>query len=402
MDKLCLMSKESITAVSVPFKKQYRWLLFVIVAFALVGINHYYIVPMFDYANKDFMTLWAGGRALLDGVDQYHPEGWVPLFPKYNSVWIPNQTNPYPIWASLLLVPFAVFSVEWGAALWLTLCELLLMLVLWQLVTNVYDHRPISKEIFWLYLVGFTSITNVLIMINGQFTYILLAVLSLFLLLYLRDCRFIAGFTLALLLLKPNPFLLLLPLVGLGLIVRREWRMIAGGLSGGMALFFLGWLIQPGWLAQWFAIRSKTAVVTITPTLWGLAAEITPNYWLPVGLVLVGLFTIALGWFIFTRPALPMAVIVSLAIAGSLLITPYGWAYEHALLFIPWVWLFATVQPRQRALWIWIGLAWILPWVMFGVAVVRINDSFGFIVPLVTLIFTLWWSQKRPLPNQPV
>ena len=53
-------------------------------------------------------------------------------------------------------------------------------------------------------------------------------------------------------------------------------------------------------------------------------------------------------WLVRTtisNPHLPAEVVVSLALSASLLTTPYyTWAYEHALLFLPWAWLFAVLR----------------------------------------------------------
>lgn len=359
---------------------------------ALVLLMRYVVVPVFDYPNKDFMTLWAGGRALIDGVDQYSPQGWVPLFHTYQSEWIPNETNPYPIWTSLLMLPFALFSVEWGAALWLAVCELLLAWILWQSAPRLYGRSLTQRELFWLFLAGFTSITNLLILINGQFTYFLLAVLCIVLLLEKQGHPFASGLVLTLLLLKPNPFVLFVPLVGLWLLLRRRWSMIAGGVLGGTLLLAVGEWVQRGWLTQWFAVRSKAVVVTITPTLWGLAAELSPDNWLWVGLALVIGFTAVLGWYIFTHPQLPFPAVIGMAAAGSLLVTPYGWSYEHALLFIPWLWLYIHVKPRRLAHWTFGLIAWAFPWLMFIIAAIRINDAFGGLVPLSTLMAVGYWS----------
>lgn len=368
----------------------------------LAWFHHQFVVTPLDYANKDFMSLWTGGRAILKGVNPYDPAVWGPLRASYGSEWFPDSSAPFPLWTSLILLPFALLPLDWAAAVWLSFSELLLGLSAYWIFRYLAPLTPKPVEVGTLLLGLFASIVTILVLINGQMTFLLLAWLVLFLIFWERGKPFTAGFFLALIITKPNPFILFAPLLGLWLIWQKQWRVIAGGATSGLLLLTITWLIQPGWLWEWMAVRSKTAVVTITPTLWGLAAEIAPDHWFVVGMALVVGFTAVLGWFIFARPTLPMPVIVSLAITGSLLVTPYGWAYEHALLFIPWILLFATLQPRQRALWIWIGLAWIMPWVMFGVAAVRINDALGFAVPLTTLIITFWWSQKRPLPNQRV
>ena len=131
------------------------------------------------------------------------------------------------------------------------------------------------------------------------------------------------------------------------------------------------WLLQPGWLFDWLNVRSKTAVVTITPTIWGLSAELAGEWWLPVGLLLSAIIIGTVGWYVLNRQQLEDAPVVSLALSVSLLTTPYTWSYEHALLYLPWAWVFAIIPMRKQANAIWLSLSFIIPWLLFIVAAIH-------------------------------
>ena len=371
-----------------------RFFLFIFAFMLLVWFHHQFVVAPLDYANKDFMSLWTGGRAVLNGLDPYDEAVWGPLRASYGSEWFPDPSAPFPLWTFVVMLPFALLPLSWAAAAWLAFSEVLLGTSALWLLRDVCPHRPTPLEIGLLALGMFASIITILVLINGQMTFLLVAVLVLFLLFLTRRNLLVAGVMLSFIILKPNPFILFAPLIGLWLILQRRWRVIGGSLSGVLFMFVATWLIQPGWLLAWASVRSKTAVVTITPTLWGLAAEIAPNYWFVVGMVLVVMTTAVTAYYIFTRPQLSATAVVSLALSASLLITPYGWAYEHALLFIAWLWLFAVIKSRRMAQLTWVGVAWLLPWIMFAIAAIRINDAFGFVVPLLTLFLTMWVSNR--------
>ncbi len=262
------------------------------------------------------------------------------------------------------------------------------------LIGLIQRYRPTPGEAGLLLLGMFGSIVTILVLINGQMTMFLLAIIVLFLLLLKKERLFLAGFTLAFIAVKPNPFILFVPLVGLWLLLQKQWRVIGGGITGTLTLLAVSWLLKPGWLLEWLNVREKTSVVTITPTVWGLSAEISEIWWLPIGLVLTTLIVAGVGWLIFTKPALPAEAVIGLALSASLLTTPYIWTYEHALLFLPWAWLFATLQNRRLAQGVWLLLAFVVPWLLFLIAAIRINDSLGFVSPLLALV-GVWWLQGR-------
>lgn len=378
-----------------------RWLVWAavvtLVFLLLAWLHRLFVVDPLDVANKDFMSLWTGGRAVLLGLNPYDLEVWRPLRAAFGSTWMPDPRAPFPLWTFLFTVPFGALPLPLGAAAWLALEELLLALNLLLLAGVVAGYRPAPLDVGLLAVGAFLSISLVLVLINGQMTYVLLTALTLFLL-WEEERPFWAGFALAFLAFKPNPFILFLPLAGLWLLQRRRWPVIAGGAAGGFFLLAASWLVQPGWLGQWLNVRSKTEVVTITPTVWGLAAELSFAWWLPLGLLLTVVLTAAAGWFAFTRKTLSPFALFSLAIPASLLTTPYTWAYEHALLLIPWLWIY-TRLPRRPGRIVWLLLAWLLPWALFLVAAARLRDTLSFLVPLATLAAV--WSISARSAGQP-
>ncbi|MDX1664791.1 MAG: hypothetical protein R3272_13450, partial [Candidatus Promineifilaceae bacterium] len=46
-------------------------LLLFFIFLVLAWLHYRLVVPPLDYANKDFMTLWTGGKAILLGLDPY-------------------------------------------------------------------------------------------------------------------------------------------------------------------------------------------------------------------------------------------------------------------------------------------------------------------------------------------
>jgi hypothetical protein len=255
-----------------------------------------------------------------------------------------------------------------GAALWLTVSEVLVGLSIYLLLGEVCGLHP-SPVRFGIALVGASAFWSVLWTLwNGQITIVLLAMLTIFLVLEKRGRPFLAGLALACVALKPNPFLLLAPLMGLWLVARHRWRVVLGGAVGLSALMGVSWLVQPGWLFEWMEVRGKLEVTIITPTIWGVAYKLSPALWPLLGLLAAALLSGGIGWLVLSQRDLDAPGAISLTLSGSLLITPYAWAYEHALLLLPLALIFARIKSRALAYVVWPVSVLVLPWLLNGLA----------------------------------
>lgn len=377
-----------------------NWLIIISLSVALfLGLtwaNYHYLTGPARYANRDFMSLWAGGRALLEGLNPYEPDIWNPLRARLGSTWMPDDRAPFPLWTLMLYLPFSLLDMGWAAAAWLALSLFLLGFCLFLLMSHFSPEQLPVTSFVLLALGAFTFRGGLVTLNNGQISFVLLFVLILFIALSKRNNSFLAGFVLAFVALKPNPFILFVPLLGLWLIQHRRWRIVSGALAGGLTLLASSWLLRPGWLIEWLDVRGKTEVASITPTLWGLAYELSAEWWAAIGVALVVATTAVLGCLVFTDRTLAEAEVVSMAIAGSLLVTPYAWDYEHLLLLVPIILIFLRTEDRRLATLLWILLAFVVPWGMFWIATSRNISTLSFVVPLSTIVvFWLLLHRQR-------
>jgi hypothetical protein len=349
----------------------------------LIWAHYTFLTSHGRYADEDFMGLWSGGRALLEGLDPYESGELLALRRRYGSTWMPDAQTPLPLWTCVLLIPFSALDLDWAAAAWLVFSEVLLGWSVIALLMHVEQCRVPAIEFCLLALGAFTSRGVLTALTNGQLTMVLVSILTLFLVLIKRNRDFAAGFVLAFLAVKPTPFVFFVPLLGLWLIWQRRWRVVGGAIAGGAVLLSSSWLLQPGWLAKWLAVRGKTGATYRTPTVWGLAYGLSPNHWPLIGMLLAILVTAVTSWFVFRNRRLDEVTVVSLALVGSLVITPYLWAYEHALLVVPLVVLFARVNRRWLARLLWFLLAWFSPWLLYWVANRIDADILSSFVPLL-------------------
>jgi hypothetical protein len=265
-------------------------------------------------------------------------------------------------------------------------------LIVYFLVIVLGERKPSVIE-FALLAIGVFAFRGTLVtLLNGQFTVILMLALTLFLVFVKRDKPFWAGVALTFIILKPNPFIIFAPMVALWLILRRKWQIIAGGVTAVLIMLVVTWAILPGWLLQWQNVREKTGSSPrsfIMPTFWGVGTEISLD-WAPlVGLLLVIALTLALGWYLYTRPKINEMHLISLAIIGSLLATPYAWAYEHTLMLIPLILYFSRIERRWLAWLMWISLVFVLPWYFFQISQGRGSGVPEVLTPIVVMI-VIW------------
>lgn len=335
------------------------------------------------YNNRDFMSLFAGGKAVLRDLDPYDPAVWNPLRAELGSTWMPDERVPFPLWTLLLVLPFAALDLGWAAAAWLAFSLCVLGIGMFFLINTYYHKRLPVWEFGLVTLLIFTYRAVLVSMNNGQITFVLFFILALFLLFVERKRPFLAGVVLAFIIIKPNPFILFVPAFGLWLLWQRRWHILAGAATGGLGMLLVSWLVQPGWLFEWLNVRGKTEATAITPTLWGLAYEIAPEWWAVLGLGFVVGVTAVLGLIIFRNPKLSEKEVLPLVLIVSLLTTPYAWVYEHLLLLIPSLLIFLAVKQRGLAATIWLLLVFVLPWGTFWLAENRSSDTLTGLVPLL-------------------
>ena len=372
-------------------------LLLVIVVFGLLSWGMYEMLTgPARYNNRDFMSLFAGGKAVLRDLDPYDPAVWNPLRAELGSTWFPDERAPFPLWTVLLVLPFAALDLGWAAATWLAFSLCVLGIGLFSLI-NTYYHKPLPVgEFFLVALLTFTYRAGLVSMNNGQITFVLFFIVSMFLVFVKQKRPFLAGIVLSLVIIKPNPFVLFVPAFGMWLLWQRRWHIVAGAATGGVVLLLASWLVQPGWVFEWLNVRGKTEATAITPTVWGLAYEIWPEWWPVLGMGFVVLVTAVLGIIIFRNRDLTITEVLPLTLIASLLTTPYAWVYEHHLLLIPSLLIYLAIRRRGLATAVWLLLVFVLPWGTFWLAENRSSDTLTAFVPLVVGLFFYFFRVAKP------
>ena len=212
-----------------------------------------------------------------------------------------------------------------------------------------------------------------------------------------RGRQVLCGVLLALLLCKFHLFLLM-PMV---LVVRREWRILAGYVPVALgAVAISAWMASPRAYLD-FLNNPKLAALNPSPELMVNVHAIAINFGLDFVLVRI-LLVLAVGGAALAIPrSAPLDRWFWAAVAGGLLISPHTFAYDVALLLAP---ILKTVCDSATPQGIrWIGICLLVPFVYF-MSALPMPFSAGPAI-LVTLLYLglAWpeWFARRRLANAP-
>jgi hypothetical protein len=216
----------------------------------------------------------------------------------------------------------------------------------------------LNKRLYALFLL-FAIVLNgnvYLGLMTGTIAALLLAFLTLALFFFETKRQFWGGFALALLALKP-PLLTVVILLGLWLLIRRNWRAIAGGLVGGLALLGIGLIQDIHWVSKFMGAGGNLLSMRVgnQPTILSytrLACDGNMNCAMTAYIVIVILLATLFAWILWKNHAkLTPLMAFSLAIPLGVLLPPYLWSYDYALLVIPICYVaFELVRRRESYL----------------------------------------------------
>lgn len=292
-----------------------------------------------DYVNNGFFTFWLSGQMNWTDAHPYSSEDWVAGHHANGAVWIPNQIFPYPLPLALFMAPLGLFPIKEAYILWNLISQVIIAVSILWLATfwEGFNRRVFGAVI--LVAVMFNSNVH-LMLLTGTISALFLVFLVLALYFVRQRLHFAAGIALSLLALKP-PFLMIIALIGLWFLFRRNWRAVGGMFIGGLGLLGIGTLQDLHWVEKFrgasenlFNMRLGNQPTIISYTRLACSGDLVCalEIYLLLALVLVGLYI----WLVWKkRDSLTPLAAFSLAIALGVLLPPYIWSYDYVLLIIP-------------------------------------------------------------------
>jgi hypothetical protein len=283
----------------------------------------------------DFVEYWSAARLHLGGENPYDPVrmhelerdhiGWDPVGQPI-MMWNPPWTLTFVF--PLGLMPWKVAQIAWLIARFAMLAA-----SAW-LLGRVYDRKPLASGVFVA-----TWLPCYIALQYGQIPPLMLLGFAGFLWATTTDRPFVAGLFGVLIAVKPHLAIFVWLAIARQAIVERQWRIVAGGVVGGLLASAIPLAIEPTVFHQYIeATRTVPPVQWVTPTIgaWLRLLGGTTAFWpqwipLAVGLVWFARNSVRRGLSPTDWPTqLPALLLASFVCA------PYGcWPYDLTLLVVP-------------------------------------------------------------------
>ncbi len=354
--------------------------------------------PADRYRHNDYMGFWAGSRALLEGLDPYDVTTWLELHERVGSqglAIVPPATGfGYPLITAIVFAPFALLPIEVAAPAWLVAQAGLALLALAMLGRRLFP-ATLRRDLPVLVALAACSQPAWVLAEGGNVGGFLLAIAAGSAALVLAGRPRAGGAVAGLAVVKPHPFLFAVPLLLAGLPRAAAVRLALSAGAVAIALGALSLALRPGWIAEWLVPVGRMQGAPV--------GRATASGLFPPDLRWIG-WAIALAcvaaFLLWARAPRPPALVIGAALPLSLFAAPYGWSYDHSILFVTAaviLGLAATLRPARRVL-VLVLLALVtvpLPWVLYALAFSRGEESWSAAVPLVLLAVLAIAARER-------
>lgn len=298
-------------------------------------------------ADRDFMAYWASGHLLAAGENPYDRAAVLKLEREQGFDGPKVYLARNPPWTLWWMLPLGLLTLKSAWVLWMAICVFALTVSI-HICWRVYGYE--DADTWSLCLLGTVGFAPVLACLMAGQTGILL-LLGLVLFLYLeRTHEFWAGFALILPLAKPHllaPFLLV---VVIWTFRKRKWSVVTGFASAVCAVMIPALIIDPRLLVHYRAgIMGENIGGDFIPTLSGvLRALVFPDMlWVQFVPVFGGLIWAV--WFYSTATSWDWRTHGLAVLVASVLVTPYAWFSDEAILLPVVLSAGLQVNSRKRA-----------------------------------------------------
>lgn len=342
---------------------------------------------------NDFSGVWAGGRAIVLGVDPWDPTKYYDFAISVGTKTPDALVNDYWPWVSYAVAPLAMVPIEVAGWIWMILSMTCASFALRGLLRAFVPARPLAHGAFGAAL--FIAQPSFHAIVLGQWSLLLLSGVAATVL-ALRAARpLLAAFPSLIFLAKPQ--VMIITALGLAYGAVREplfRRYVGFALLLAGAVVTITWLAAPDtWFANWLADIPPRRTVRSAVLASALNQLIGPNGRLiAYALIAVAAVVVAVRF----RPGSDASLAAWLALSNAGAI--YSWSYDQVLLFVPAVITTGILVKRservaRRFALAAVGTLMVVSPVLYGIAVVRRDETFSVVVPLgffIAIVLLLW------------
>ncbi|MBI5284035.1 MAG: DUF2029 domain-containing protein [Chloroflexi bacterium] len=298
-------------------------------------------------AGGDFMSFYAAGYIVRHGMTDGLYNGAVQAFVQ-RAVYpgdLPHATGyPLPLFVAWAFAPLSRLPFTAAYLRWTAINAALLAALAFALDRHLVNVPMLPRRTFIaVFACSIPAVTNIIL---GQVDFIVFGALFGAYLLLREERESLAGIALAVVLIKPQFLLGVVPM----LLLWQQWRTLRTlALAGGALLIVPALLAEPGALAAharfvagYQGAGGDLHVNAAAMSNWrGLAASVTGSNaawaWLPgMAAITAGAFAVAMPrWRLAAHGAVAADQAYALAVMLPLLVSPHLYAHSLVLLFIP-------------------------------------------------------------------
>ncbi|MDH4207438.1 MAG: DUF2029 domain-containing protein [Anaerolineae bacterium] len=382
-------------------------LLFIIVVYLLLAYATYSLFTSRIPSGNDFYPRWVGTRAfIMEGKNPYSDEVTMEIQRGiYGRLAREDEDQvafAYPLYACLLVLPFALLPYPLAQAFWASALILTALGALF-VALRTLDWQPSPTGLAGLALFAVLFYPTARAILLGQISIVVLALVVLALWTVKSGHQILAGCLLALSTVKPQMVFLIVPFLLLWAAKRREYKAIAAFFAAMALLLAISWIALPGWIRAFveglIAYRSYTSIYRGGASAIGyLVGAILPSSLsTPVTLALsLGMSAcLAYTWFAVATGRWHASLAFSLTIVATLLLPGDTGTTNQVLLLLP---LFSWLPGHSKQRWLagLIFAALLLgPWVGFFCTVQGDLEHPAMVLPLpIAALLMLPWKTK--------
>ena len=337
--------------------------LFLIILFLLICTVSIFIRPG-NLDQSDFMLIaWNPGQQLL----------------KSGSV---DANYPYPLWTVVVMLPLVIWSSE-TAMLLMFFCNMVMLAASLALFVLVFEWKltPLMLGLTVSLAAFFLPVLTSLWL--GQLTIFSLLILALTVYFYMQQRWVWLGVVVGLSFIKPQVMLLLAGLILSWAVWQRHWRVLLGFFSVIFVLVVISlpFISSPTQLIGGGVGTHLENYILKTSTLWGILMSLKVNWLIPLFISLALLFWLGLQWLPFIKGTgtnvYRVFYLFSIAVMINLIIVPYSWMHNLALLLLPIGYsltLLITMKSYARIFYLFL-LVFIMHPLMVGLFIVFTGES---------------------------
>ncbi len=361
-----------------------------------------------NYTNSNFFFFWLSGYMIRLGQNPYDQVQWLAGHAAFGATWIPNKIFPYPLPLAFLMVPLGLLSLGQAYIVWQIISQIIIAITVYALLQH-WQEQP-QKMLYLPLMIFLLFFGPVFLTLQvGSVGPLALVAVLLSILFLEKEKSFLAGFFLAMTILKPPQGVTILVLAGIWFLARRDWKAIWGVATGGIFLLLAGIVRDPLWL-----VKFRGASEAVLDRTLGIHSNIYSFSYLACNqnlscmwifgttgtIIVLGLG----GIYLWRRknqltPWETFNIILPLGFISTI----YLWSYDQLLYVIPITWIAAKLIERTKSYIPTFVFLIILDLFTFAALMIQANtrkDLLSIVTTILTLGLCLLLMHWKPRPEQ--